>query len=113
MSDPAKIDQLQALDAKIAAAKKAHEPEPPKEEHYSMAQMGWRMVIELVVGLAIGFGMGYGLDRLFGTLPIFMVIFIGFGLAAGVKTMMRTAAEVQEKQLAIQAARNEGRNSGD
>jgi ATP synthase protein I len=61
-----------------------------------MANMAWRMVIELVAGIAIGFGVGYGLDWLFGTLPIFLILFIGVGLAAGIRTMMRTAEEVQK-----------------
>jgi ATP synthase protein I len=30
------------------------------EEHYSQAQLAWRMVIELVAGLGIGFGIGLG-----------------------------------------------------
>ena len=62
------------------------------------------MVIELVAGLGIGFGIGYGLDWLFGTLPIFMVLFVMLGLAAGIKKMLRSAKEIQEKQLAEQAA---------
>jgi len=52
-----------------------------------------------VAGLGIGFGIGYGLDSLFGTMPIFLVLFIFFGFAAGVLTMMRSAKEVQRKQL--------------
>ncbi|HSG35960.1 MAG TPA: AtpZ/AtpI family protein, partial [Paracoccaceae bacterium] len=67
---------------------------------YSQAQLAWRMVIELVAGLGIGFIVGYGLDSLLGTMPIFLVIFIFFGLAAGIKTMLRSAKEVQAKQLA-------------
>jgi len=55
------------------------------------------MVIELVAGLMIGFGIGYGLDTLFGTKPIFLVLFILAGFAAGVKTMLRSAKEMQEK----------------
>lgn len=66
------------------------------EEHYSQAQLAWRMVIELVVGLLIGFGIGYGLDSLFGTIPIFLVIFTLLGMAAGIKTMMRSAKELQQ-----------------
>ena len=64
------------------------------------------MVIELVAGLGIGFAMGYGLDWLFGTLPIFMVLFTLLGLAAGVKTMLRSAQEVQEKKLAEEARKD-------
>ena len=56
------------------------------------------MVIELVAGLGIGFGIGYGLDCLFGTLPIFLVLFTMLGLAAGVKTMLRSAQEIQERR---------------
>jgi ATP synthase protein I len=89
--------RLQRLDEKIAAAKRAIEPKPTVEDHYSAASQGWRMVIELVAGLGIGFGVGYGLDTLFGTMPIFLVLFILLGFAAGVRTMLRTAQEIQAK----------------
>jgi ATP synthase protein I len=89
--------KMKELEAKIAAAEAAQAPKPRVDEHYSQAQLAWRMVIELVAGLGIGFGIGYGLDLLFGTLPIFMLIFVILGLAAGVKTMMRSAAEIQQK----------------
>ncbi|MCV6825443.1 MULTISPECIES: AtpZ/AtpI family protein [Halocynthiibacter] len=91
-------DQLKRLEDKIDKLKKSHEPAPPKDEHYSLANQAWRMVIELVVGLGIGFGIGYGLDVLFGTLPIFMVLFTLLGFAAGVKTMIRTASELQSEK---------------
>ncbi len=106
MSDP-DPQKLQDLEARIAAAKAAADPKPKAEDHVSMADMGWRMVIELVAGIGIGFGIGYGLDTLFGTMPIFLVLFIGFGLAAGIKTMMRTAQELQDKQMAAQAKKDE------
>lgn len=93
-------DRLKALEAKLEQAKKGKDEKDHSEEHYSQAQLAWRMVIELVAGLGIGFGIGYGLDTLFGTMPIFLVLFIFLGLAAGVKTMMRSAQEVQRKQLA-------------
>ena len=73
-----------------------------------MANMAWRMVIELVAGIAIGFGIGYGLDWLFGTLPIFLISFIGLGFVAGVRTMMRTAQEVQNMHMAQAADEKEG-----
>ena len=101
--------KLQELDARIKAAKERGAPaKPHQEEHYSQAQLAWRMVIELVAGLGIGFGIGYGLDVLFGTLPIFMVLFTMLGLAAGVKTMLRSAQEIQDKKIAADAAKDEG-----
>ncbi len=100
-TDPHDPKRLKALDERIASLKKAQEPTSSRgEEHFSQANMAWRMVIELVAGLMIGFGMGWGLDKLFGTTPIFIVLMIGFGLAAGVKTMMRTAQTIQAEQEA-------------
>ena len=90
MIDDDQKQRMAQLEEKLAAAKKAHEePEPRADEHYSMANQAWRMVTELVAGLVIGLGIGYGLDVLLGTTPIFMVLFILLGLAAGVLTSSR------------------------
>lgn len=108
MSGEPDPDRLKALEEKLAAAKKARAPKPRADEHYSAASQGWRMVIELVAGLAIGFGIGYGLDWLFGTMPVFLVLFILLGFAAGVKTMLRTAQEIQATNVAERSAGDEG-----
>ena len=92
--------KLEELESRITAVRGKHTPSPAKKDHHTMANMAWRMVIELVAGIAIGFGVGYGLDWLFGTLPIFLIIFIGLGLTAGIRTMMRTAEEVQKMSTA-------------
>ena len=105
MAGPDEQEQLKALEARIAAAKAAQEgAKPHMEEHYSQAQLAWRMVIELVAGLGIGFGMGYGLDWAFGTQPWLMVVFTVLGFIAGVKTMIRSANEVQRKAVEAQNA---------
>ena len=105
-------DRLKSLDDRIAAMKKTQEPEPPKDTHYSQAQQGWRMVIELVAGIVIGFFIGYGLDLELGTLPIMLVIWTLLGFVAGVRTMMRTAKEVQDKAAAEAAKEKESRDGG-
>ncbi len=109
-NEPDDSDRLRALEAKIAALKAEPEVKDHSEEHYSQAQLAWRMVIELVAGLGIGFGIGYGLDSLFGTTPFLLVLFLFFGFAAGVLTMMRSAKEVQRKQQ--EAANEEGDTRG-
>ncbi len=108
VTDPDEQQRLAQLEARIEAAKQGQAPKPRQDEHYSQAQLAWRMVIELVAGLGIGFGIGYGLDSLFGTLPIFLVLFTLLGLAAGIKTMLRSAQEIQEKKLAEEAEKDEG-----
>ena len=82
-------------------------PGPRADEHFSQANIAWRMVIEMVSGLGIGFGIGYGLDVLLGTLPLMLVIFTLLGFAAGVRVMLRTSREVEQERLAAEAARKE------
>ena len=102
MADEPDQERLKALEMRLAKMKGA--VEGPRKAHqddqYSQAQLAWRMVIELVAGLGIGFGIGYGLDQLLGTMPLFLVLFILAGFAAGVKTMLRSAREVQERKAA-------------
>lgn len=97
MSDPDDGERLARLDERIAKLRARDAPRPHQQESYSQAQLAWRMVIELVAGLAIGFGMGYGLDSLAGTMPVFLVLFTLLGLAAGIRTMMRSAREVEQR----------------
>jgi ATP synthase protein I len=109
LTDDPDPDRLQALEERIARAKAAAAPVPHQKEDYSQGQLAWRMVIELVAGLMIGFGIGYGLDTLFGTMPIFLVLFILLGLAAGVRTMLRSAKEVQDRRDRAEVAEGDGR----
>ncbi|MBE9476831.1 MAG: AtpZ/AtpI family protein, partial [Proteobacteria bacterium] len=90
--DPKRLD---ALGKKLDAVKQAKQPEVAEESHYTAARVGWQMVTELVVGLLLGFGIGYGIDYMADTRPWFMLIFTMLGFAAGVRTMMRTAQEIQ------------------
>ena len=100
-------DPLRDLGEKIKSAKRSYEDEPKIEDHHSGLQHAWRMVIELVSGLAIGFGLGYGLDIVFGTLPIFMIVFTLLGFVAGIRTMLSTAKEVQRDQEQRLSEKNE------
>ena len=107
MSEEDPKQRLARLEARIAAAKHVPPAKSHGDEHYSQANLAWRMVIELVAGLGIGFGIGFGLDSLFGTIPIFLVPFTLLGLAAGIKTMLRSAREIAEDKGAATAAPDE------
>lgn len=114
MSPDDESDRLRRLEARIAAARGAGKDGGPShnEKGYSQAQLAWRMVTELVAGLGIGLMIGLGLDTLFGTAPAMMVIFIGLGLAAGVRVMMRTAEEVGRRGPGGQAGDDDGGDGG-
>jgi ATP synthase protein I len=106
-SDP-DPSRLKALEEKLKQVK-GKEP-PPKTntvKGFSQGEVAWRMVIELVTGMLLGMAIGYGLDVLFGTLPIFLIIFSLFGFAAGVKTMLGSARQLA-KDAADKAAKDEG-----
>ena len=87
--------RLKALEARLAEIGK---PKPAERSAagraFSQGEVAWRMVIELVSGMLIGFGIGWGLDWTFGTRPIFLVIFVLLGLAAGVRVMLGTARSI-------------------
>ncbi len=110
MTDDDQKQRMAQLEAKIDAAKKAKAPKPRADADVSGGELAWRMVIEMVSGLGIGFGIGYGLDSLLGTIPIFLVLFTLLGLVAGVKVMLRSAKEVQEKQTVANAAEKDERD---
>jgi ATP synthase protein I len=100
-------DRLKALEQKLQKIK-GKEPPPRTNtvKGFSQGEVAWRMVIELATGIMLGTAIGYGIDVLFGTLPIFLVIFSLFGFAAGVKTMLGSARELGRK--AELAAKDEG-----
>lgn len=111
-TDDLSEDRLKALEDRLKAVKAGKEEIPHMKKDYAQANLAWRMVIELVAGLGIGFGMGYGLDYAFGTMPLFLVTFTLLGLAAGVKTMLASAREIEMKQAAL-AAKDEDDARGD
>lgn len=91
--------RLKNLGDRIASAKPAHaKPRSAAQGKYTQSSLAWRMVTELVAGMLLGLAIGYGLDSLFGTLPVFLMVFALLGFAAGVRTMMRTADEVKNRR---------------
>ncbi len=69
---------------------------PPGSEPGGLGQsplgIGLRVGIELVSALVVAVAIGYGLDRLLGTKPIFIAIFVLLGGAAGVLNVWRVFA---------------------
>ncbi len=92
---------LYRLSKKVEKARALHSsgPEQPGPEQPGSAQQGrssaiglaYRLSIELVVGLVVGGYLGWWLDKFFGTKPLFLLIMLLLGMAAGVINMLRTA----------------------
>ncbi len=92
--DPGRID---ALERRIDALKAKDKRAPGALKGIGQGEAAWRMVIELVVGMGLGLAIGYGLDVVFGTKPLMMIVFVLLGFAAGIRVMLRTAAELGKK----------------
>lgn len=58
------------------------------------AALGFEMSLSVVIGA----GIGYFLDRWLGTGPWLLIVWIGFGFAAGVRSLYRAAVR-SEKDL--------------
>ena len=89
--------RLDALGEKLAEAQGRHQPAPGLQPPSQGAALGQalRLGVELVAGVAVGGFIGWALDRLFGTAPFLMVVFLGFGAAAGILNVVRTAKRMQ------------------
>lgn len=72
------------------------QPEPgksgPEDFGPSPLSVGLRVGVELASALAVAFAIGYGLDKWFGTTPLFIVVFVLLGGAAGVLNVWRMFA---------------------
>ena len=85
---------LEKLDKQIEEFKSKKEKDKPKR--LKIQNDGWRMVVELVTGMLLGLSLGLALDYIFGSEPIFLIVFSLLGFMAGVKTMMATAKKMNE-----------------
>jgi len=97
---------LDRLSRRIDTARESMAPPPKKAPgKYQGLSIAWRMVLELVIGCGFGAAIGYAIDEVAGTRPLFLVVFGLLGFAAGVRTMMASARQMQRK-------RNEGDDLG-
>jgi ATP synthase protein I len=106
MSDDPEKERLRRLEDRIAAARGIPKDRPATLRGFGQGEVAWRMVIELATGIGVGFAIGYGLDVLFGTLPVMMVIFVLLGFAAGVRTMLGTAASLTKRDDGAEGKRD-------
>ncbi|HEY3638319.1 MAG TPA: AtpZ/AtpI family protein [Rhizomicrobium sp.] len=86
-------DDLNALGRKIDAARGADTKREPGAPTGSLG-IAFRFATELVVAIGFCTGLGWLLDRWLHTAPIFIVIMFVLGAAAGIRNVMRAAAEL-------------------
>ena len=55
-----------------------------------------RLSSEFIAGVAVGAGLGWIVDRLAGTSPLGLIVFLLLGFAAGVLNVMRSAGKIAD-----------------
>lgn len=87
-------DDLDDLGRKIDAARRALPSETPKSAPSSATGIALRMSTELVAAVVVGLVLGLGFDAAFGTRPFGLLIFLGFGIAAGFFNVFRLTKQM-------------------
>jgi ATP synthase protein I len=98
--------RLDALEGRLAGAQgRRPSPEEPEGRGKAMGQ-ALRLATEMVAGVAVGGFIGWALDKLFGTAPFLMVVFLLLGAAAGIMNVVRTAKAMQGEPMPGHHLRN-------
>lgn len=93
-------EQGDALGKRLKQARKVElgptRKEPKLKNEASGLGQAFRIGTELLSALIVGVGIGWGLDKLLGTKPIMMILFIFLGGAAGIYNVYKTAMRMVE-----------------
>ena len=89
---------LTDLDSRLKAARgpEDQDEQPRGRGTQSGLGQGLRIGIEMVVSVAVGAGVGYFIDGWADTRPLFMIVFLFLGFAAGIMNVLRIARGLDE-----------------
>ncbi|MFT6887833.1 MAG: ATP synthase protein I [Paracoccaceae bacterium] len=106
--DPAD-ERLKDLDARLSEVRRRRAPPKPRKGGGRLAghDLAWSMVIDLTAGIVVGGALGWGLDSLLGTMPLFLIVLVLLGFAAGIRVMLQSAKEHGRRMAARAAAADE------
>lgn len=94
-------DDIQRLDERIKKLQEqenqARKNKPETDVAYA-SKVGFRVGTEMLSGVLVGGALGYFLDRLFEMRPLFLIIFLFLGGAAGVLNVYRFVKSEENKR---------------
>ena len=90
--------RLHDLEGRVRSARERHEPAPSQAQDRGAAMgQALKLATEMIAGVAVGGFIGWWLDWVLGTGPIFLVIFLLLGGAAGIVNVVRNAQKAQSQ----------------
>ncbi len=102
LPDPDRQKDLEALEARLQAARAANAPQVRAMAASAFAR-GTRYAMEIAVATMVGAGLGWALDRWLGTAPWLFLFLLLAGMAAGFRNLMR-AVEAETAAARARAA---------
>lgn len=90
MPDP---DELRSLGKRLDEVRRQAEARPQGQTPTSLG-IAFRFATEMMVAVAFGGGLGWLLDRWLHTRPVFLVVVVLLGAAAGIRNVMHAAAGI-------------------
>lgn len=104
-------DGLEARRRQLATelATRSAEIAPPVEnaERTQGYALAVKLSSEFIAGVLVGAALGYLLDRLAGTTPWGMIVFLLLGFCAGVLNVMRSTGSVSTPQPGVRTSRDD------
>ncbi len=103
------------LKARIEAAqKRQHDATAPPEHHRSAGTLGAAMFHagQLVASVLVGLAIGFTIDKFAGTGPWGLLIFLVFGMAAGFRSIFRSASIMTQRAMEEAEQRERGTSPG-
>ncbi|NRA87867.1 MAG: AtpZ/AtpI family protein [Rhizobiales bacterium] len=94
-------DKLKAFDDALKKAKKPKEV-VQKSDHNKAMGNAYKYATELFAGFVIGGIMGWSIDKWLETKPLFLIIFIFVGAAAGILNVIKSSTRDYEAQQKAQ-----------
>jgi ATP synthase protein I len=96
MSDPGNLNDL---GSRLDEAQRRNAPPATSGQPPTQMGIAFRFATELMAALLVGGAIGWGLDWLFGrfgvhTRPVFLIVMVVLGAAAGIRGVMRAANEI-------------------
>ncbi len=59
--------------------------------------LGMKVATDLLAGVLVGVFIGYNLDSYFETKPLWLIVFLMFGLSAGISNVIKTANRLEQE----------------
>ena len=89
-------DSLQDLSRRLDAVRQKNTPEPRRNASGGMVGLAYRLTIEMIAAIGVSGFIGWWIDKVFDTKPLFMILLLFLGMAAGVMNAVRTAGTLSQ-----------------